>query len=87
MLPYTNNQPVTRFETDIRVAIPLLVADKLRSPPIGVGIRPGGMVWTRMPKAAVDEDRNFLPRKDDVDAASLVEVDRSLEPVTKTPGE
>lgn len=66
VLPSAKNRPSSAFEGLISVMIALPILTDLRSPVLLVG--PGHRVVLRasVPEAAVDEDRDFLPREDQV---------------------
>lgn len=66
MLPNPQDCPPGRRQRAFVFAITLLSGLQLASPPLGVGLRKGGVLGTPVPKAAVDKHGYARPRKDDV---------------------
>jgi hypothetical protein len=67
VLPYPDDSPAQIGQTSIGVTVALKVGLDLRPPPLGVIFRPSPVGWAAMPEAAVDEDRNPLSGKDNID--------------------
>ena len=44
------------------------------------------MLWTSVPEAAIDEDRDTLPREDDVGSSPMVGQDRPVHPIPQPEG-
>jgi len=65
-LPYTQGQPTRLSKSSIGIAVALSVPFELVPPPLCIRLRPSGVFWTSVPKAAIDEDGNSSPGKDDI---------------------
>lgn len=79
MLPDANHMPARIGKATVRVLVTRNVCGELFSPELGIGERKCRVLGTGVPETTVHEDRNLLPRKDDVDAPSPVERDRLLQ--------
>ena len=66
MLPDSNNAPTSGQKRPTHLAVSLANPLQLRKPVVGVDAWCVAVPWARMPEAAVDEDGETLPRKDDV---------------------
>jgi hypothetical protein len=78
MLPDPHHVPAERRKTPISVAIAVDVAPQLRPPKLGVGARPGRVLWASVPETTIDEDSNALLRKGDIDTSTTIELELSL---------
>lgn len=67
--PYDTPSVVAQYTVGIDVA--RTIRFELGGPPLTVSSRRRAVLWARMPKAAVYEDRNPLGREHNVDAATI----------------
>jgi hypothetical protein len=56
--PDPDNLPPSLGQTHVRIGVAPTIRLDLASPPVGVGLRPGGMFGAAVPEAPIDEDRN-----------------------------
>lgn len=82
VLPGTDDQPPRFLETLIAPAIPGDVGVELGAPPIGIRLGRHGVLWTTVPEAAIDEDRDPGSGEGDVGAARK---GCDVHPVANTP--
>jgi hypothetical protein len=66
VLPHTEHLPSRVVESSVHVAVTFDVALEFPRPEIAVRPRIGGMFWTAMPKAPIEEDGESPSRKCDV---------------------
>lgn len=78
MLPNASHQPAGFAELSIRVTVPLTIRPKFRRPPLRIRLWKGLVNRATMPKAAVDENGDFRPDKDDVCSTSHSWENRSV---------
>lgn len=86
MLPNSNDLPARRMKPRVVFAIPLSVSPKLRRPVIRIRFGNRSMLWTAVPKAAINEHRNVPSREDDVGSdLQTGGVDWKIDPEAKPP--
>jgi hypothetical protein len=66
VFPDAYDLPPRPRQAGVGVAVTLSILFDLGPPPVCVRLRPGSMVWTAVPKAAVHEDGDLRPRKHQV---------------------
>jgi hypothetical protein len=70
MFPDPHDQPAGILEGPVGLSIPFAIPFDLLLPEGSVRLGLCAMLRTAIPEAAVDEDRQALPRKDDVGMAA-----------------
>lgn len=85
MLPEPQRQPASCDERTVRTLVPLLVRQKLRTPPLAVVLGHRSVNRTTVPEAPVDEDGNLRRPEHDVGTKSLIREWLSIDPEPKTP--
>src|SRR5690606_24786145 len=86
VLPETYDGPPERTEVGVGLAVPRDVAVQLLPPPCTARDRMGGVLWTPMPEAAVDEDGQLGPGEHDVGSSARHAWDGHVHPVAKPHG-
>src|SRR5262249_31073062 len=82
VLPKSEHFPPCGPQLDVRVAVAAPICLDLRTPPICIGLWPGSVLGTAMPKAPIDENGNFRPREGHVCPAAWA-WKRYVDPVTQ----
>jgi hypothetical protein len=72
MLPNSTDHPVGLFESAVRVKVSLSVPLQFFSPPVGIAVRPRGVLGAAVPKTAVDKDGHPNHRKNKVGLSSYL---------------
>lgn len=86
MLPNPHDQPSGLCESRIGVRVATTVRLDLLAPEISILGRPGRMLGTAMPEAAVHEDRYACRSEDDVGSTAFVGQERPVHPVSQASG-
>jgi len=66
VLPDPDHLPTVLAENAVGLSVALPVASELLLPPLCIGLRPGAVLRTGVPEAAVDVDGNASGAEDDV---------------------
>jgi hypothetical protein len=86
VLPDPHGLPSKLVQPLICINIPGPIGFDFVSPEIGIALRPGSMLRTTMPKAAVNEDCYSGGGEDDIGDASGLRQYRHLQAITKASG-
>ncbi len=79
VLPHAYRLPPDLSETGVRVTIPSAVRLELPPPELSVSAGERGVLRAHVPKAAIDEDGDFLVREDEVGSTAAVDDELPLE--------
>lgn len=72
MLPESQHCPPGGSKCVIGVSVSALIGLNLLAPPPGIRLRPSPVLWTAMPKAAVNKNDNLSLDKGDVGSAPRI---------------
>jgi hypothetical protein len=85
MFPDSNHSPTRRVKSRISVLIAETIGLDFLAPEVGVCGRPGGVLWTPVPKAAIDEDDHSCGAEHYVGPPSAITKHRTVDPKAETP--
>jgi hypothetical protein len=86
VFPHSDNRPPCCCQGCVCVLITAPVAFELLGPPRRIGLGLLAMLRASVPEAAIDEDRDALPRENDVDSSSMAGQHRQVHPVPQPKG-